>query len=435
MGKCGIKAAVTAAATAGVALAGAAAIGVAPTLSVSPQLTASLHYVRGTNIGYLPTEQEFEHFIDVVIDGTEVTPPDSPYEQILYNAGFWPFSRGGFADPTFNKAVSQGVESLEAEQLAAGDMIFGFSHGAVVASRYKATHTGNTYILVGNPSRPNGGIMQRFKGITVPIVDFTFSGATPDNGDLTYDVVRQYDGWADFPTYLWNPIAVANAVVGILLVHGNTQFELTAADLEAAKATGDPDYYQFDADSNTHYYVVKTYPVPLLMPVAWLPDPIIAALDAPLRWFIELAYDRSDYSEPTRAKFFAPLKPLGAVDVPADEAETVESDTVVPDSSADVADGDVQWSRADDVAVDGEVAVDEVKVGGAEPEDSEVADAQDSEVADAEDSEVEDPQATEPAVAEEVSEELEVPDEPAGEDDVQASGEDTPAPDETTDSA
>jgi hypothetical protein len=69
----------------------------------------------------------------------------------------------------------------------------------------------------------------------------------------------------------------------------------------------------------------------------------------------------------------------------------------------------------------------EVEVEGSEPEDGEVDDPQDSEVEDA--------KATEPAVAEEVSEELEVPDEPAGEDDVQASGEDTPAPDETTDSA
>ena len=405
MGRRGIKAAVTAAATAGVALAGAAAIGVAPTLSVSPQLTASLHYVRGTNIGYLPSKQEFEHFIGVVIDGAEVTPPGSPYEQTLYNAGFWPFSHGGFADPSFNKAVRQGVESLDADQLVAGDVIFGFSQGAVVASGYKATHTGNTYLLVGNPSRPNGGIMQRFKGITIPIVDFTFSGATPDNGDLTYDVARQYDGWADFPTYLWNPIAVANAIVGILLVHGNTQLKLTAADLAAAKASGDPDYYQYDAVSNTHYYVVKTYPVPLLMPVAWLPDPILAALDAPLRWFIELAYDRSDYSEPTRAKFFAPLKPLGDTGQPV----TVEPDAVASDTDTDA---DAARGGGDDVP-----AVEDSEAEDSEVEDTEAEIAEATEVvADAEVTEepdVADDVTEEPDVADEVTEEPEVAEEPA----------------------
>lgn len=403
MGRRGIKAAVTAAATAGVALAGAAAIGVAPTLSVSPQLTASLHYVRGTNIGYLPSKQEFEHFIGVVIDGAEVTPPGSPYEQTLYNAGFWPFSHGGFADPSFNKAVRQGVESLDADQLVAGDVVFGFSQGAVVASGYKATHTGNTYLLVGNPSRPNGGIMQRFKGITIPIVDFTFSGATPDNGDLTYDVARQYDGWADFPTYLWNPIAVANAIVGILLVHGNTQLKLTAADLAAAKASGDPDYYQYDAVSNTHYYVVKTYPVPLLMPVAWLPDPILAALDAPLRWFIELAYDRSDYSEPTRAKFFAPLKPLGDTGQPV----TVEPDAVASDTDTDT---DAARGGGDDVP-----AVEDSEAEDSEVEDTEAEIAEETEIADevTEEPDVADEVTEEPEVADEVTEEPKVAGEPA----------------------
>lgn len=305
-----VKGAAAAVGTAAMAVAGAVTIGVAPGMTAAPALTASLHYLRGTNIGYRPSEQEFHRFIDAVVDGTGVEPPDAPYEQVGYNAGFWPVSRGGFKDLTFDNSVRQGMQSLQAEQPAGSDLIFGYSQGAVAASLYKADHTGNTYLLVANPNRANGGIMQRFNGIKIPILDFTFNGATPNNSDPTYDIVRQYDGWSDFPTYLWNPIAVANAFMGILLVHGNTQLELTAADLDAAKNSGDPDYYQFDAGSKTHYYVIKTYPVPLLMPLdALLPDVIIAALDAPLRRFIELAYDRSDYSVPTRAKFFGPLTP------------------------------------------------------------------------------------------------------------------------------
>ncbi len=182
MGKKSIKAAVSAVGTAGVALAGAAAIGVAPAVSVAPALTASLHYLRGTSIGYLPSEQMYQDFIGRVIDGAGVTPPDSPYQKVDYNGGFWPVSHGGFRDLTFNKSVRQGVGALEARDPAAGDVIFGFSQGAVVASQYKGAHTGNTYVLVANPNRPNGGVMQRFKGITVPIVDLTFDGATPNNG-------------------------------------------------------------------------------------------------------------------------------------------------------------------------------------------------------------------------------------------------------------
>lgn len=333
----------------GVAVVGAALLGTAPTMSVSPQLLATLHYLRGTNIGYQPTQQEYEDFIGVVVNGTAAPEPDLPYQKVDYNAGFRPFSHGGFKDLTFDDSVAQGVTNLEAAQPAPGDIIFGFSQGAVVASQYKADHTGNTYILVANPSRPNGGILERFEGLHIPFLDITFSGATPDNGDYTIDVARQYDGWADFPTYLWNPVAIANAVAGMALVHGNTQFALTEADLEAARNSGDSDYYQFDAGSNTAYYVVKTYPIPLLIPLdPFLPDSVIAALDAPLRKFIETAYDRSDYSKPTRATLFPRSEAPAVVESIDDQSEPAEQQqrtTIDPEPHAteDPADKRATW--------------------------------------------------------------------------------------------
>ena len=163
----------------------------------------------------------------------------------------------------------------------------------------------------------------------IPILDVTFNGATPATADPTIDVARQYDGWADFPTYLWNPLAIANALAGMALVHGNTQFVLTADDLKAARESGDSDYYQVDGKTNTTYYVVRTYPIPLLMPLdPFLPDPVIAALDAPLRKIIETAYDRSDYGAPTRATFFprrAAAPEIASVDQPQVEQEQQRS--------------------------------------------------------------------------------------------------------------
>lgn len=334
----GAKAAVSAIGMAGVAVVGAALLGTAPTMSVSPQLLATLHYLRGTNIGYQPTQQEYEDFIGVVVNGTAAPEPDLPYEKVDYNAGFRPFSHGGFRDLTYDDSVAQGVANLGAAQPAPGDIIFGFSQGAVVASQYKADHTGNTYILVANPSRAGGGILERFEGLHIPFLDVTFSGATPDNGDYTIDVARQYDGWADFPTYLWNPVAIANAVAGMALVHGNTQFELTQADLEAARNSGDSDYYQFDAGSNTAYYVVKTYPIPLLIPLdPFLPDPVIAALDAPLRKFIETAYNRDDYSVPTRATLFPRRQATAAVESVDEPAVAAAQQRSAPDPEPQVA--------------------------------------------------------------------------------------------------
>jgi hypothetical protein len=111
--------------------------------------------------------------------------------------------------------------------------IYGYSQGAVVATEYKReTGTvGNTYVLVANPNRPNGGILQRFNGVTVPILDIAFNGATPTDGDLTYDVARQYDGWADFPKYPLNLLATANALLGIAYLHGKYDLDIDPAVL------------------------------------------------------------------------------------------------------------------------------------------------------------------------------------------------------------
>lgn len=336
-----VKAAISAVGMAGVAVAGAAAIGTAPTMSVSPQLLATLHYLRGTNIGYQPTREEYENFIGVVVNGTDAPETVEPYSKVDYNAGFKPFSRGGFGDLTFDDSVAQGVGNLKLANPAPGDVIFGFSQGAVVASQYKGSHVGNTYILVENPSRPNGGILQRFEGWHIPILDVTFSGATPNNGDNTIDVARQYDGWADFPTYLWNPLAIANALAGMVLVHGNTQLELTQADLDAAENSNNPDYYQYDINSKTKYYVVRTYPIPLLMPLdPFLPDAVIAALDAPLRKLIETAYDRSDYSKPTRATLFPQPKAPAVL-----ESGDGQSDVVVEQQQRSAPELDVQMTE------------------------------------------------------------------------------------------
>ena len=316
------------------AVAAAVAVGLTPTVATAPVLTAAtVDYLRGTNIGWSPTDQEYRAFVSRVLDGTD-TPANAPAPSGLvnYNAGFWPVSNNYIFDLTWNDSVAQGVQRLETRN-PEGDVIFGNSQGAVVLSRYKASHpegTGNTFVLVENPSRPNGGILERFNGITIPILNVTFSGATPDNGDATIDVARQYDGWADFPKYPLNILATANAIAGMILVHGQTQTELTAADIEAAKAGGSM-YYQQHGD--TTYYLIRTPLVPILMPLRGIvPDPILGAIDPVLRGLIEMGYDRSDYSKPTGAGLFPGLDlPTAAT---AASAPAKASSVAAPKASA-----------------------------------------------------------------------------------------------------
>jgi hypothetical protein len=272
--------------------------------------------VRGTNIGDEPDDAEFRTFMGRVFQGTGTQQPQSS-DEVVYNAGIWPFSRGGFDDLKWNASVQQGLERLGDKNAGTGDVVFAFSQGAVVASQYKADnpHTGATFILFENPNRPNGGVMQRFNGLTIPILDITFSGATKDTDDLTLDIARQYSGWSDFPTYPLNLLATANAIMGIIYLHGPSQ---RYAELEAELAaiqtdTTAPDYNpaHYQEHGNTRYYLIPTERLPLLMPLEGiLPKNILDAIDKPLRAIIETGYDRSDYSKPTGARLFPRLSDL-----------------------------------------------------------------------------------------------------------------------------
>lgn len=294
------------------AAAGAAVLGLTPTLSASPDLLANeVYYLGGTKIGDTTSHPAPLVFAGRMMTGAGETPPTAAdFHDIDYPASIWPLSTGGLNDPTWNESVAQGVDDL-GEQPASGDTVFGFSQGAVVATEYKRTHLGNgvNYVLVENPNRPNGGILERFNGLNVPILDIAFNGATPvvDDPDLdsgtTVDISRQYDGWSDFPVYPLNLLATANAIAGIVYLHGDTQ-DLDSSSVSTID-TADPMYYQVHGD--TTYYLIPTDRLPLLMPFEGIvPDPILTAADAPLRYLVELGYDRSDYSSATTAGI-APL--------------------------------------------------------------------------------------------------------------------------------
>lgn len=316
---------------AGVALAAVAAVGLTPAVSAGPALAAATYYLEGTRIGDITGHQPPLDFSTGMMTGAGLTAPSAAdFEQVRYPASIWPFSKGGLGDPTWNASVAQGVANL-GEQPEAGDTVFGFSQGAVVATAYKREHPNNgvNYVLVENPGRPNGGIMQRFKGLHIPLLNISFGGATPVVRDpapgagSTVDIARQYDGWADFPTYPLNLLATVNAVLGIVYLHGDTQ-DLGAADIADIDKT-DPRFYQRHGD--TTYYLIPTKRLPLLMPLqGLLPTRVLDALDAPLRRLVELGYDRRDYSKATGARLFPPLRlPRPPAPAPAPDAAELAS--------------------------------------------------------------------------------------------------------------
>lgn len=316
--------------TAGVALAGAVLVGMTPAVSAAPALLAnsSVYFLQGTKIGDTTGHPAPLIFTTEMMTGAgEAAPDPAGFQFVNYPATIGPFSTGGFRDPNWGVSVGRGIAAL-GEQPVAGDTVFGYSQGAVVATAYKRDHLGNgvDYVLVENPGRPNGGIFERFHGLYVPLLNIRFSGATPvgpdQSGGTTVDIARQYDGWADFPKYPLNLLATANAVLGIIYLHGDTQDLDDDAVIDIDKT--DPRYYQQHGD--TTYYLIPTKRLPLLMPLSGLlPKSVLDKLDRPLRTLVELGYDRSDYSKNTPAQIVGPIGARAAVpDVAAGAAVTAE---------------------------------------------------------------------------------------------------------------
>ena len=207
------------------------------TVSTTTRLLAT-YVLKPTQIPLLKlSDAQNVQIADPWISGT-YGPPPPPSTAVDYPATVWPFS--GLFAATFDESVAIGNTQLQND--LAGDqapVIFGYSQGATVATLYKRTFNQQygdappgaavpepTFVLIGNPNRPNGGVLMRFNPISVPVLGLTFNRPTPTQtagaapGETTtYDVTRQYDFFADYPTYPLKPIALANASLGLVFEH------------------------------------------------------------------------------------------------------------------------------------------------------------------------------------------------------------------------
>lgn len=316
-------------------------------LPIGVQLTAATALIMG-GTGH-PLIGESADFVGEFVQGAlnlYIAPTglarSEPSDPGLYNViavqtpeQFWPV----YGPDLFDTSVATGVTNLtsclqgrtsckehhvgaDAASASASDYtVFGYSQSARIATIVKrnllaqyrnpdgtwlpvvdsngaALHA--SFVLIGNPNRPNGGIMERFAGLHIPGLGVTFDGATPTDSCgadgagcrfSTADIGWQYDGWVDFPRRPLNLLADLNALAGIVYLHPNYTVAVTAAMYQGS--TGD-----------TAYYLMPAARLPLLMPLAQLgvPAPILDVLDAPLRVIVEWGYDRGvNPGDPTPA--------------------------------------------------------------------------------------------------------------------------------------
>lgn len=237
--------------------------------------------------------------------------------------------------PDLSSSVGQGMPILEnaiASNAFYGfpSTVFGYSQSATISSlvmqQLDPTGTpqpdaGLQFLLIGDPSAPNGGLLERFAGaellngqilpnqLTLPSLGISFDGATPADSFPTDIYSIEYDGFTDFPRYPINFLADLNAFLGISDLHGTylnqglglaggpTAEQIANAILLPGSAASGT------ADSLTNYYMIPTTDLPLLDPIRGIPvvgNPIADLLQPDLRVLVNLGYgpDNLGYSLP-----------------------------------------------------------------------------------------------------------------------------------------
>ncbi|RUP02973.1 MAG: PE-PPE domain-containing protein [Mycobacterium sp.] len=237
-----------------------------------------------------------------------ITPTHPSYDAQFLVTPSKMFPLTGPTSLTFDASIAEGMQRLNAAIMslhAAGKdtVVFGLSQSSTVATlemRYlqslpAALRPGTdelSFVLVANPNRPDGGLLSRFPGLSIPFMGFTFNGATPANVYPTIDYAIQYDGAADFPRYPLNLLATANALAGFAYIHPS--YSLSAAQF----ATGI--VQPVSPDSLTTYILIPTHDLPLLNPLRAVPfvgNPLADLIQPDLRVLVELGYDRTAYQD------------------------------------------------------------------------------------------------------------------------------------------
>ncbi|MEB3063177.1 PE-PPE domain-containing protein [[Mycobacterium] zoologicum] len=297
-------------ATSGVTLVGAgllAAVPAAPA-AASPQFRA-VALAAGQDVGLVVggtgTPIPSQDYIDGANAYIQRILPGAVSQGVFTPEGGSPIYTGVKSLP-FDQSFAQGTTILTSDienQVAAGNTVavFGESQSSTISGMVMPNLEKDgvaadavKFVLVGDPSNPDGGLLERFDGLSLPSLGITFSGATPP--DTIYDTTiytQEYDGFADFPKYTLNFLADLNAFLGIEYVHP-TYRDLTPDQINNAILLPTTAGY----DGNTTYYMVPMADdqvLPLLRPFeGLLGKPVVDLLNPVLTQIVNLGYDNPD---------------------------------------------------------------------------------------------------------------------------------------------
>ncbi len=213
-------------------------------------------------------------------------------------------------------------------------LIEGYSQSAAVAIEEKiqlmqaGQHPDVTFLVLGDPNRPDGGLSERFVGLDLPgvLARTPFNGAEPtDAGIPTIDIANQYDTAADFPQFPINPVADLNALFGFIYAHAAYGDGPLPEEIPSIWPPSEPlagpfaDQYVLGSteivkqvDGDTTFYFIPTTELPLLDPLRSLgvPESVLNIFQPALQVIVEAGYDRAiPFGDPTPAELIPTIDP------------------------------------------------------------------------------------------------------------------------------
>ncbi len=252
--------------------------------------------------------------------------------------GLYPLT--GVKSLPLNISVSEGVQILDnaiKTQLATPGVgsvsVLGYSQSAVISSlemRNLMNPALNpnppspsqlAFTLLGDPMNPNGGLLERFAGLTLPSLGLDFYGATPPNTPYGTNIYTlQYDGYADFPRYPIDLLSDLNAFAGIYYVHGTYPHINPSALPPGDTLIELPGSATLPGGTGaTNYWMITEPNLPLLNPVRAIPvlgNPIADLLQPDMTYLVNWGYGDPNFGYSTSPANvptpFGVLPPLSA---------------------------------------------------------------------------------------------------------------------------
>ena len=146
-----------------------------------------------------------------------------------------------------------------------------------------------SFVLVGDPNNPDGGLLERFTGFDIPFLNVHFNGATPPNSPYPTSIYTiQYDGIADAPSTRSTSCPTSTPSWATSSLHSNYPFLTPDQVANAVQLATSPGY-----TGNTQYYMVMTQNLPLIQFIRDIPyagPPIADIFQPDLRVLVDLGY-------------------------------------------------------------------------------------------------------------------------------------------------